>query len=64
MGFLEGKQLSFYPLEGVVLVIEFDKVWCIDLIGVLPSIVAFRVSFPFDEILEGSGLSMTSVAFD
>jgi len=35
-----------------------------DLIGVFPSIVAFRVSFPFDEVLECSGSSMTSVAFD
>jgi len=34
------------------------------LIGVFPSIVAFGISFPFDEVLELSRPSMTSVAFD
>jgi hypothetical protein len=32
-------------------VIEFDEHWGMDLIGVLPSVVAFRVTFPFDQIL-------------
>jgi len=64
MGFLEGKQSSFYPLEGIVLVIEFDEVRCMDLNSVFPSIVAFRIPLPFDEVLEGSRPSMMSVAFD
>jgi len=42
--------------------IEFDEVWCMDLIGVFPSIVTFGVSLPFDEILEHPRSSMTSVA--
>jgi len=44
--------------------IEFDEIWCMDLIGIFPSIVAFGIPLPFDEILECSGASMTSVAFD
>ena len=64
MGILKQEETSFYPLEGVVLVIKFDEVRCVNLIGVFPSIVTFRVSLPFDEILEHSGSSMMSVAFD
>jgi len=44
--------------------IEFDEVGGMDLIGVFPSIVAFGVSFPFDEVLEHPRLSMTLVALD
>jgi len=64
MGILKRKVSSFYLLERVPFVIKFDEVGCMDLIGVFPSIVAFRVSFPFDEVLEHSGSSMMSVAFD
>jgi len=64
MGILKRKVSPFYPLEGVSFVIQFDEVRCMDLIGVFPSIVTFRVSLPFDEILEHSGSSMMSVAFD
>jgi len=49
-------------LERVVLVIEFDEVGCMDLIGVFPSIVAFGISFPFDKILEFSRSFMMLVA--
>jgi len=64
MGILKQKVSSFYPLEGVSFVIKFDEVGRMDLIGVFPSIVAFGVSLPFDEILECSGSSMMSVALD
>jgi len=64
MGILKRKVSPFYLLERVPFVIKFDEVGCMDLIGVFPSIVAFRVSLPFDEVLECSGSSMTSVAFD
>jgi len=64
MGILKQKAPSFYLLERVPLVIEFDEVGCMDLIGIFPSIVAFGVSFPFDEVLELSRPSMTSVAFN
>ena len=33
--------------------IKFDEVGCVDLIGVFPGVVAFRVSLPFDQILQG-----------
>jgi len=42
--------------------IKFDEVGCMDLIGVFPSIVAFRISFPFDKVLERPRPSMTLVA--
>ena len=52
MGFLDEESSSFYLLEGVVLVIKFDQVWGMCLIGVFPGIVAFGISFPLDQILE------------
>ena len=64
MGILKQKVLSFYPLERVPFVIKFDEVGRMDLIGIFPSIVAFGISFPFDEVLEHSGSSMMLVAFD
>ena len=52
MGILDEESPPFYLLEGVCFVIEFDQVWGMCLIGVFPSIVAFGVSFSFDQILE------------
>ena len=52
MGIFDEKSSSFYPLEGVVFVIEFDEVWGMRLIGVFPGIVAFGVSLPFEQILK------------
>jgi hypothetical protein len=34
-------------------VIEFDEYRGVDLIGIFPGIVTFRVLFPFDQILQG-----------
>jgi len=64
MGILKQKVSSFYLLEGVPLMIKFDEVRHMDLIGVFPSIVAFGVSLPFDEVLEHSRPSMMLVALD
>jgi hypothetical protein len=47
---------GFHGLPGIHLVIQFDECWCMDLIGVFPSVVAFRVTFPFDQILQGLAL--------
>jgi hypothetical protein len=44
---------SFHSFLGGGLVIEFDEVWHVDLIGVLPGVVAFGVTLPFDQILQG-----------
>ena len=52
MGILDEESSPFYPLEGVISMIEFDQIWGMCLIGVFPSIVAFGVPFPFDQILE------------
>ena len=64
MGILKQKESSFYPLERVPLMIEFDEVRCMDLIGIFPSIVTFGISLPFDEVLERPRPSMMSMAFD
>jgi hypothetical protein len=42
-----------YSFLDVHLVIEFDEDRCMDLIGVLPSVITFRVTLPFDQILQG-----------
>jgi hypothetical protein len=42
---------GFYGLLGVRLVIQFDEYWRVDLIGVFPSVITFRVPLPFDQIL-------------
>ena len=52
MGIFDEESSSFYLLEGVSFVIEFDQVRGMCLIGVFPSIVAFGVVLPFDEVLE------------
>jgi hypothetical protein len=36
--------------------IKFDEVWSMDLIGIFPCVVAFRVTFPLDQILQGLAL--------
>ena len=64
MGILKQEESSFYPLKGISFVIKFDEVGCVDLIGVFPSVIAFEVSLPFDEVLERPRPSMTLVAFD
>ena len=41
--------------------IKFDELWGVHLISWFPCVVTFGVPFPFDEILESSSPSMTSV---
>ena len=41
--------------------IEFDEFRGMHLVSWFPCVVAFGVPFPFDEILESSGPTMTSV---
>jgi hypothetical protein len=53
---------SFYLLERVALVIEFDEIQGMDLIGIFPGVVALRVALPFDEVLQGSKTSLVLVA--
>jgi hypothetical protein len=33
--------------------IGFDECWGVDLISVFPGVVTFRVTLPFDQILQG-----------
>ena len=44
--------------------IKFDEVRGVHLVSWFPCVVTFRVSLPFYEILESSGLTMTSVVDD
>ena len=48
----EGEESPFYPLEGAALVILFCYLWGVHVCGIFPCVVAFRVSFPLDEVLE------------
>ena len=41
--------------------IKFDELRGMHLVSWLPCVVTFRVPFPFDEVLESSSPSMTSV---
>jgi hypothetical protein len=64
MGIPECQRPSFYPLERIVPMVEFDEVWGMCLISVFPSIVAFSIPLSFDEVLELSRLSIMLVALD
>ena len=44
--------------------IKFDEFQGMHLVGWFPCVVTFRVSFPFDKILELSSPAMTSVVND
>jgi hypothetical protein len=47
---------GFYGFLGICSVIEFDEGWSMDLISVFPSVVAFGIAFPLDQILQGLAL--------
>jgi len=53
---------SFYAFERKTTLISRNKVWGVDLVRGFPHVVAIGISFPFDQVLEGPGSSMTSVA--
>ena len=36
--------------------IEFDEFWCMDLISIFPGVVAFGITLPLDQILQGFAL--------
>jgi hypothetical protein len=44
--------------------IEFNEDGCINLIGIFPSVVTFRVAFPFDEVLQSFAAPPSLVAAD
>ena len=37
-----------FILEGMLLVIGFNKVWGVDLVSWFPGVVCFRIALPFD----------------
>jgi hypothetical protein len=44
--------------------IAFDEDWHMGLIGVFPSVVAFGVALPFDQVLQGLATSPSPVGTD
>ena len=50
-----------FILEGIALMIPFEKVWSVNILSWFPGVVAFGVSLPLHKVLERSGPSMTSV---
>ena len=47
--------------------IGFNKLWGVNLISRFPGVVCFRISYPLDQVLEGSsltGVSMIDNPFD
>ena len=56
-----------FILERVLSVIGFNDSWSVNLVSWFPGVIRFRVSLPFDEVLEGSGpagVSMIDHFFD
>jgi hypothetical protein len=45
-------------------VIGLEEIWGVNLCSRFPGVVTFGVSFPFDQVLQCSGSSLTSVAGD
>jgi hypothetical protein len=60
----ESNMSHFYGLQSINLMIVFDEDWHVGLIGIFPSVVAFRIALSFDQILQGLVLSPSSVGTD
>src|SRR5258708_3573703 len=52
---------SLFILKGVALVVLFEKVWSVNILGWFPGVVAFGVPFPLHIVLECSRFPMMSV---
>src|SRR5258708_34663120 len=52
---------SLFILKGVALMILFEKVWSVNILGWFPGVVAFGVSLPLHIVLEGSRPPLTLV---
>ena len=55
---------SFYAFQRGMSMIKFDEFQSVHLVSWFSCVVTFRVSFPFDEVLELSSPAMTSVVND
>jgi hypothetical protein len=42
---------GFYSSEGVLVVVVFNQIQGMDLVGWFPSIVMIEIAYPFDQIL-------------
>jgi hypothetical protein len=53
-----------YGFQSVSLMVVSDEDWHVDLISVFSGVVAFRVTLPFDQILQGLAMSPSPVSAD
>jgi hypothetical protein len=60
----ESNMLGFYGFQSVGLMVVPDENWHVDLIGVFLSVVAFGVTLPFDQVLQGLVTSPSPVSLD
>jgi hypothetical protein len=60
----ESDMSCFYGFPGISLMRVFDENWCMDLIGAFPGVVAFGVTLPFDQILQGLAMPLSPVSVD
>ena len=60
-GYLSSRFRPPFILEGVTLVVLFEKVWGVNVLGWFPGVVTFGVPFPLHEVLERSRSPMTLV---
>jgi hypothetical protein len=54
----------FYAIQHISLVIEFDENGHVNLISIFPSVIAFRLALPFDQVLQGLSMSPPLVSTD
>jgi len=53
-GVLKRKLTSFYTFKRGSLVVSFYQVWCMGVCCGFPCVIAIRIPFPMDQILQGS----------
>ena len=53
-----------FIIEGVLSVIGFSELQCMDLVSWFPSVIGFWIALPFYQVLEGSRTSRITVIND
>jgi hypothetical protein len=52
LALLRGSPEGSYSCEGALVVIVFNQIGGMDLVGQLPSIIVMGIAYPFDQILK------------
>jgi hypothetical protein len=55
---------TIYAFKGCLLVIGFYQIQQVNITGHLPSVIALRVAFPFDQILQGPFVPIVPMTAD